>query len=167
MTSTATQTQTYNTADIGKVIDCVAADLDMICQLTGLLSRDTARQYASDVKRMAQAGYLLEANIVLKNSAGIEIRAAKYVVNTNAANLTAQRPGNNDWPRTPGGALTVVVKYSSMWLLTPEAAKVDFRRTLSTTWSDVNMDLSFPGLTQSLDRNYVSNGWGVTKSNYS
>ena len=31
--------ETYTIADIGKVIDCVAADLDMLTQSTGLLSR--------------------------------------------------------------------------------------------------------------------------------
>ena len=54
-------------ADIGKVIDCIAADLDMNSQSTGLLSWDMVKKYASDVKAMAQSGYLLEANIVLKD----------------------------------------------------------------------------------------------------
>ena len=57
---------TFTIADIGKVIDCFAADLDMNAQSTGLLTRDLVKQYAADVKAMAQKGYLLEANIVLR-----------------------------------------------------------------------------------------------------
>ena len=53
---------------------------------------------------LAQKGYLLEANIVLKDSAGRVIRAAKYEVSTDASTLTAQRPGNNLWPRTPAAS---------------------------------------------------------------
>ena len=78
-------TQTYTIADIGKVIDCFAADLDMTSQSTGLLTRELVKGYAADVKAMAQRGYLLEANIVLKDASGNVIRAAKYEVNTDAA----------------------------------------------------------------------------------
>ena len=41
---------------------------------------------------MAQQGYLIEANIVLKDAAGNTIRAAKYEVSTDAASLTASVP---------------------------------------------------------------------------
>src|SRR5712691_1245199 len=111
MSYTETTTQTYTTADIGKVIDCFAADLDMTSQSTGLLTRDLVKQFAADVKAMAQRGYVLEANIVLKNSVGVVIRAAKYEVSTDAGGLTASRPGNNRWPATLGGQLCVVLQY--------------------------------------------------------
>ncbi len=40
---TESVTQTYTTADIGKVIDCIATDLDMNSQSTGLLTREQVR----------------------------------------------------------------------------------------------------------------------------
>src|SRR6266478_8398745 len=98
MMYTETQSQTFTIADIGKVIDCVAADLDMNAQSTGLLTRDLVKQYAADVKAMAQRGYLLDANIVLHDATGKVIRAAKYEVSTDASSLTSHRPGNNLWP---------------------------------------------------------------------
>jgi hypothetical protein len=159
-----TQSQTFTIADIGKVIDCFAADLDMNAQSTGLLTRDLVKRYAADVKTMAQKGYLLEANIVLRDAAGKVIRAAKYEVLTDASSLTAHRPGNNLWPQTPGGDLTVVVQYSKTWRALTDAQRTAFRQTLGATWSSSSTDLSFPSLTRSADRNYVSNGWGVTKS---
>jgi Bacterial HORMA domain family 1 len=166
MSYTESLTQTYTIADIGKVIDCFAADLDMTSQSTGLLTRDLVKQYAADVKAMAQQGYLLEANIVLNDAASNVIRAAKYEVNTNAASLTASRPGNNRWPATPKGELSVVVKNSQKWRDLTDAQRQTFRETLSTNWTSSSTDLSFPTLTRSADRNYVSNGWGVTKSVY-
>jgi hypothetical protein len=167
MSYAETVTQTYTVADIGKVIDCIAADLDMNSQSTGLLSRHTAKSYAADVRFLAQRGYLQEANIVLRNSAGMVIKAAKYEVSTDASTLAAQRPGNNLWPRTPQGDLTVVVKHSQKWMYLPEPQKDAVRQLLATTWSASATDLSFPTLTRTPDRNYVSNGWGVTKSIFS
>lgn len=161
---TETQSQTFTIADIGKVIDCFAADLDMIAQSTGLLTRDLVKQYATDVKAMAQKGYLKEANIVLHDTAAKVIRAAKYEVSTDASSLIAHRPGNNLWPSTPGGELTVVVRYSETWRNLTNSQRTAFRQSLRTTWSSSSTDLSFPTLTRSSDRNYVSNGWGVTKS---
>lgn len=159
-------TETYSIADIGKVIDCVAADLDMNSQSTGLLTRDQVKNYAADVKALAQKGYLVEANIVLHNSSGEPIRAAKYAVSTDASTLTAQRPGNNRWPRTPSGELSIVIRYSQKWHDLTDAQRAAFNQTLSTEWTTSNTDLSFPSLTRSADRNYVSHGWGVTKSVY-
>jgi Bacterial HORMA domain family 1 len=162
-----TELVTFTIADIAKVIDCFAADLDMNAQSTGLLTRELVKQYAADVKVMAQSGYLLEANIVLRDAAGNVIRAAKYEVSTDASSLTAHRPGNNLWPRTPGGDLTVVVQYSPTWHDLTETQRTVFRQNLRTTWSSSSTDLSFPSLSRSADRNYVSNGWGVTKSVFS
>jgi hypothetical protein len=161
-----TQTQTYTIADIAKVIDCIAADLDMNAQSTGLLSRELVKQYAADVKALAQNGYLLEANIVLHDPAGRIIRAAKYEVSTDAYALTARRPGNNLWPRTPGGELTIVVRYTQKWRNLSDAQRAAFKKSLSPNWTASNTDLSFPSLTRTPDRNYVSNGWGVTKTTF-
>jgi hypothetical protein len=166
MSYTESLTQTYTIADIGKVIDCFAADLDMTSQSTGLLTRDLVKKYAADVKAMAQKGYLIEANIVLKDSGGNVIRAAKYEVSTDAGSLTASRPGNNRWLATPGGELSVVVRNSQKWRDLADSQRAAFNETLSISWISSSTDLSFPGLTRYADRNYVSNGWGVTKSVY-
>ena len=163
---TESVTQSFTIADVGKVIDCIAADLDMMAQATQLLTREQVKAYAADVKAMAQSGYLLEANIVLYDSSGEPIRAAKYEVASDGSLLKAQRPGNNLWPRTPGGELGVVVRYSQKWLDLTDAQRAAFKKTLSPGWTTSNTDLSFPKLTRSVDRTYVSNGWGVTKIVY-
>ena len=166
MTYAETITQTFTIADIGKVIDCLAADLDMNAQSTKLLTREQVKAYAADVKAMAQKGYLLEANIVLYDSSGEPIRAAKYEVSSDGSLLKMQRPGNNLWPQTPGGELAVVVVYSQKWRDLTDAQRAAFKQTLSPGWTTSNTDLSFPKLTRSVDRTYASNGWGMTKSIY-
>jgi hypothetical protein len=166
MTYSESLTQSYTIADIGKVVDCLAADLDMNAQSTKLLTREQVTTYAADVKAMAQSGYLLEANIVLYDSSGQPIRAAKYEVSTDGSLLKMQRPGNNLWPQTPGGELSVVVRYSQKWRNLTDAQRAAFKQTLSPVWTTTNTDLSFPNLTRTVDRTYVSNGWGVTKTVY-
>jgi hypothetical protein len=168
MSSTVTQSQTvsFTVADIGKVIDCFAADLDMNAQSTGLRSWESVQKSAQDVKTMAQKGYLVEANIVLEDASGAVIRAAKYEVAADASILTAQRPGNNLWPRTPGGALYVILRYSRAWSNLSDAQRSEVSRSLNVNWSSSSTDLSFPGLTRSSDRSYASNGWGMNKSVY-
>jgi hypothetical protein len=166
MTYSESLTQTYSVVDIGKVVDCIAADLDMNAQSTGLLTREKAKRYAADIKTMAQKGYLLEANIVLKDSFGRTIRAAKYEVSTDASSLTAQRPGNNLWPLTPGGELGVIIQWNQKWRDLTVYQRAAFMQGLSPDWTTSNIDLSFPGLSSTTDRNYVSNGWGVIKSVY-
>jgi Bacterial HORMA domain family 1 len=108
----------------------------------------------------------MEANIVLKDAAGAVIRAAKYEVSTDGASLTANRPGNNRWPATPGGELSIVLQNSQKWESLTNSQQAAFNKTLSATWVASTTDLSFPALTRSADRNYVSNGWGIIKSVY-
>jgi len=164
MTYSESLTQTYTIADIGKVIDCFATDLDMTSQSTGLLNRDLVRKYAADVKAKAQKGYLLEANIVLRDAVGNVIRAAKYEVNTDAGSLVASRPGNNRWPATSGGELSIVLRNSQKWHDLTDSQRTLFNESLNINWVPSNTDLSFPSLTRYADRSYVSNGWGVTKT---
>jgi hypothetical protein len=157
-------TRTFTTADVGKVLDCFAADLDGVGQSTGLRTRDYTKAVASDVKLIAQQGYLSEVNLYLKDTNGKTIRAAKYEVSMDGSSLTASRPGNYLWPRTPGGQLHVHVTYSQTWLNLSETQRVNFKQRLGLQWSAFNLDTSFPMLTRYSDRNYVSHGFGLQKS---
>lgn len=157
-------THTFTMADVGRVLDCFAADLDGIGQSTGLRTRDDTKAIAADVKLMAQKGYLAEVNIYLKTASGTIIRAAKYEVNTNAGTLTASGPGNYLWPRTPGGQLCVHVTHTYAWWELSDLQRAFFESRLLRPWGILNLDTSFPTLRQVFDRNYVSNGFGLQKT---
>jgi hypothetical protein len=163
-TYTESSTRTFTIADVGKVLDCFAADLDGMGQSTGLRTRENTKAVAADVKVMAQQGYLAEVNLYLNDAQGKTIRAAKYVVSTNGASLTASRPGNYLWPRTPGGQLNVHVTFSQTWWMLTDPQKTSFRQRLGLQWGILNLDTSFPMLIRHNDRNYVSNGFGLQKS---
>jgi hypothetical protein len=157
-------TRTFTIADVGKVLDCFAADLDGMGQSTGLITRENTKAVAADVKLIAQQGYLSEVNLYLKDTNGKTIRAAKYVVSTDGASLTASRPGNYLWPWTPGGQLCVHVTYSHKWWNLSATQKDNFKQRLGLQWGTLDLDTSFPMLTRYSDRNYVSNGFGLQKS---
>lgn len=166
MPATGTYTQTYTTVDIGKVLDCFAADFDGISQSTGLRTREDVKAVSADVKLMASRGYLREVNLCLFSEEGVALRAAKYTVNTSAGVLTASRPGAHLWPRTPGGTLSVVVSYSDAWKKLPEPTKAAFHGELNRSWTTTDIDTSFPTLRATADRNYTSNGYGLQRSTY-
>jgi hypothetical protein len=166
-TGTFTYTSTYTITDVAKVVDRFAADFHMIAQATGLASRDRVLDVTHDVKLMAQRGYIDRVDLVLRNAAGTEIRAAKYTVSTDAGGWTSDRPGNNLWPATPGGELHVVVSYASTWW-----ALSDYQRTsfidgaCLRPWSRSDIDLSSPGMTGRFDRRYASNAYGMEREIY-
>lgn len=156
----------YTTADIARVFDCFAADFDMCAQSTGLRDRDDVRKTAADVRAMAQRGYISTVDICLLDANGNIIRANKYAVSTNASLWTAQRPGNNLWPRTPNGNLKLVITQTNTWQALTTQQKAAFIATLNTTWVDCDIDTSYPNLARSDDRDYASNGYGLRKTTY-
>ena len=155
-----TASYTYTTADVGKVVDCFAADLDMVAQATGLWSREDARKVADDIKLMAQNDYLKEVNICLLDAEDEPLRASKYEVAADGSLQAAQRPGNNMWPRIAGTSLEVVFLKKRSW-------PTSFAARLVCSWGSTSLDINFPHLTRQVDRNYVSNGYGFRKSAYS
>ncbi len=167
MSFSDTYTQSYTTADVGKVLDCFAADFDGISQSTGLRTREDVKVLSADVKLMAQLGHLRELNLCLYDAAGRLIRAAKYEVQTEAGSLVAQRPGGNMWPQTPGGLLRVYMKPTKGWQKLGAAEKQALDKRLSRPWSHESLDSSFPTLGRADDeRSYVSNGFGLQRSTY-
>jgi hypothetical protein len=166
VSGTYSTSHTYTIADVGKVLDCFAADFDGMGQSTGLRTRENTKAIAADVKLMAQSGYLSEVNVYLKDANGQTIRAAKYEVIASAGMLTASRPGNYLWPRSPGGQLCVHVTYSEKWESESDVRKEAFRQSLAQAWGTLDLDTSFPMLRRQLDRNYVSNGFGLVKTNF-
>jgi hypothetical protein len=161
---TETYTGTYTIADVRRVFDQFAADYDMAAQSTGLVSDDHVTKVVHDVKTLALEGYVLRVDIVLRDSHGATIRAQRYVVSTNAALWSAQRPWNSLWPWTPGGNLNIVVSYTTKWQGLPADAKSDFRRrSLLLSWTNTEINTAYPDLTGQVDRRYASNGYGLER----
>ena len=166
MAYTSTQTISYTISDISKVVDMFAGDYSMVAQATGLETQDDVAAYVFDIKSFAKNDYLDKISLCLCDSSNNVIRAATYDVVKDATSGSPSRPGNNLWPRTPGGTLAVIVSYSAGWRDLPEARKNSFRSTLKRRWTPSSIDTSFPGLQSSVDRLYASNGYGLRKQVY-
>jgi hypothetical protein len=168
MSTTGTQTQTYTVVDIRKVLDHFAADLTMISQATGLWSAAEVANIVSDLKQFAEEGYLTRINLILKDKAGSVIKAAVYQVDSSAVGWTSERPGNNLWPRTPDGTLTLVASLNQKWWDMQDAGREDFIKShsLQSKWPVSSEDTSFSGLTASSGQRYASNGYGLARKNF-
>lgn len=162
--TTGTQTSTYTTADIRRVLDTLAADLLMMVQATGVSGWTRLRidNTVHDLKVMAENGCIEAIHVALHDGAGTKIRAAKYTVSTSAQGWTTQRPGNNLWPHTPTGSLHIIVSTTDTW----EAALAALGGQLTSTWTTTTEDTTHATLRRTDERRYASNGWGLERGVY-
>jgi hypothetical protein len=159
-------THTYTRADIRRVVNEIAADLDMIAESSGVLTRDEVNDYVADLVTFAQEEYLSEVHISLRNRFGVEVRATRYCFSRAASGWQTQLPGNNLWPRTPGGTIEVGLRYSQEYRQLPLATRAQFLATLRLRVGPSGMDFNHSGLTGWLDRLYASRGFGAEKFNF-
>lgn len=166
MTDSGSYTSTYSASDVIKVADRFAADLVMLSQSTGLLESARASGIIEDIKLMAKRDYIERISVVLFDAVGDEIRARKYVVSKDASLWTSDRPGDNLWPSTPGGDLSVILHYTDTWRNLGDAAQADFQKGLQRPWGPSDVDTSFPGLSGKQGRRYASNAFGLQRTDF-
>jgi hypothetical protein len=136
----------------------------MICQATGLRSREEADRHVADIKIFAEPGYLTQIDVTLFNAAGKELQAVQYKISDAAAGWTNQQPGNNMWPTTPGGTLRVTLSMNKKWFDLGQTQQDEFKRRRGLDWPSAQTDLTHQTLSKQFDRRYVSNGYGMEKN---
>ena len=163
-----TKTNTYTVADIRWVLLNFAADFSMIAQATGLRSKESVAETVVDLIGLAIGGFLEVVDIILWDANDVKLRAVKFAVSTNAEGWVSQRPGNNLWPKTPGGSLQVIATLSTSWWELTESGRNRVRESLGIKgmWSLTNVDTSHHDLTSMVDRSYAKNGYGLQKTLY-
>lgn len=168
MTSSGTQTTTYSVVDVRKVVGCFAADFSMKAQATGLRSRESVAEVVSDLKVFAENGYLSDVQLILKDAEGTEIRGTVYTVSEIAVGWSSDRPGNNLWPRTPGGTLKVIATMNQSWWDKTDSEKAAFmsRNSMYGTWAKNTDGTTLANLSSSAGQRYASNGYGWQRTNY-
>lgn len=160
-------TNTYTVADVRRVLNSLAADFSMIAQATGLRTRESVDNTVEDLKCFAEKGYLKTVDLILYDALGIKLKAARYTVSEAAGGWVVQSPGNNLWPRTPGGRLREVITYTPEFLKLTPAARTAFELGLNVSWEPTDVDLRHLELRGVRDRCYASNAWGVEKMLFS
>lgn len=159
MSQTATRTATYTDADIEKVVTRVRADLVMIGDSTGGWSSDQSRNYAHDVEELAKEGYLKHVDVTLFEG-GQEVKATRFVINTDASGWTSSRPGGVCWPRVASPYLRIILSYNSSY---DDAARQKMGSRLKIGWTPTNEDTSHSSLARGGGRDYASNSYGIQR----
>lgn len=163
MSQTYSATETYSVSDIEVVLRRVTADLVMIASSTGAITEDTARNWGHDIELLAKNGYLRMVDLTLLSS-GIEKKAARFEVNTQSGELTMNRPGGVLWPKLPYPELRIVLYYNDAYDTT---AKEKMRDKLWIGWVPSSADTSHSSLNAGAGRDYVSNGYGMQRKDFS
>lgn len=162
MTATATASATFTSVDVGKVVRRVGADLAMIADSTGGWSSDQVAKYVHDIELLANEGYLRQVDVTLY-SGGVEKKATRFVVNTSAAGLTNQRPGDALWPRYADPDLRIILSYTSAY---GTAARARMKPKLKIGWVTSHDDISHASLSRGGDRSYASNAFGMQRMDW-
>ncbi|MBU9478029.1 MULTISPECIES: HORMA-1 domain-containing protein [Burkholderia cepacia complex] len=162
MSETYASTETYSVADIEIVMRRVCADLLMIAGSTKAVTEEKARNWAHDIEVLAKNGYLRMVDLTLLY-AGVEIRATRFVVNTDSGDLSSSRPGGVLWPEIPGAELRIVLSYTDAY---DAAAREKTKSRLRIGWVASNADTSHAGLTSGTGRDYMSNGYGMQRKDF-
>ena len=163
-----TGTQTKTVADVRRVLNSFGADFSMKAQSTGLRTREDVEGTVADLIAYADAGYLVTIVLSLRDASGKEIRGSRYVVSENAIGWSNDLPGNNLWPKTPGGELKLIAEMSQSWNKLNVQGQEDAKKRIGikTNWGNTNADTSFSGLSGTQDRQYSSNGFGLKRWTY-
>jgi hypothetical protein len=111
---------------------------------------------------LAKAGYLAWVDVTLL-SYGVEQRAVRFNVNTDAGSLTSSRPGGVLWPKVPDPHLRMILSYTSAYT---DDARAATRPKLKISWSPSNADTSHSSLTSSGGRDYASNAYGMQRKDW-
>ena len=162
MSQTKTASATYTVVDIENVVRRVKADLIMIADSTGGWTPDEARDYTHDIEALAKAEYLKHVDVTLL-SGGIETRATRFQVNTEAGKLTSSRPGGVLWPKVPNPYLRIILSHTNDYT---GAAREAMKNKLKINWMPTSADTSHAGLTATGERDYASNNYGIQRKDW-
>ena len=162
MSQTRTASATYTTTDIENVVRRVKAVLTMFAYSTSGCTPQKAADYAHDVEVLAKAGYLAWVDVTLLQY-GVELKAVRFDVDTDAGTLSTSRPGGVLWPRVTGAELRIVISYTDAYT---SSAREATRSKLKIGWTASSADTSHSGLSSSGGRNYVSSTYGMQRKDW-
>jgi hypothetical protein len=163
MSQTYSTTETYSVADVEVVMRRVTADLVMIASSTGAVTERIALDWAHDIEVLAKNGYLRNVDLTLL-SYGVEKKATRFEVNTQSGDITTSRPGGVLWPTLPYPELRIILHYTETY---DAAAKEKLGGKLNIGWMPTTIDTSHSTLNSNASRDYVSNGYGMQRKDFS
>lgn len=169
MYNTHTNTSTYTVVDIKKTFENCEADIRMIARRTNKWSMDYVDNIMHDVIKLAESKYLKSVDIALQDTTGNVIKATKFLVNESGTATSSERAGRNDWDNIPSTNLTVILAYTTKWMLLSSEEKSKFKNdhVFKVSWSNSSIDNTFPHLSSSRSQLYASKGYELKKTTFS
>lgn len=161
-TATATATSTYSAADVENVFRRFRADILMIADSSGAITRQKAEDYAHDAEYLATRKFLKKIDVTLMVGEQ-EQRALQYDVNEKAGGIGTSRPGGVMWPRLQGGWIRIILTYTSAYTLEARQAASS---KLKVNWVSSSASTQHLSLTASGGRDYTSNAFGLQRKDF-
>ena len=96
-------------------------------------------------------------------SNGVEVKAVRFEVDTDAGSLTTSRPGGVLWPKVSGAYLRVIAR---LHRCLHSHAREAIKSKLKMGWGPSNADTSHANLISSGGRNYASNAYGMQRKDW-
>jgi hypothetical protein len=162
MPDTITVSATYTALDVEKVVRRVGADLTMIADSTGGWTSAKTADYVHDIEELAKARHLKYVDVTLF-SGGVEVKATRFVVNTDGSGLSNQRPGDALWPKVSNTHLRIILSYNKGY---DDAAREKMKPKLKIDWVVSYDDTSHTMLTRGGDRSYASNAFAMQRMDW-
>lgn len=162
MVATYTSPETYSVVDVEASFRRFRSDILMIADSTKAITREEAENYAHDAEYLAKREYLKAVDVTLVND-GVERKALRYTVNERAGDLETSRPGGVLWPRFKDAYVRVILLCTSKY--TDEIRKAT-KPYLKVSWGLTHDDICHSGLSTISARNYVSNSYGLQRTDF-
>jgi hypothetical protein len=161
-TISSSKTFSYTSEDVSKVVRRFTTDLRMIAESSRSMTEAEAAKYGHDVEYLAQRGYLKMVDVTLL-SANVEVKAVQYLVQIGSNDLTPSRPGGVLWPEVSQPFLRIILTYTSDYT---SALKEETKPKLKIPWTPTEVSTSHVTLKESGARDYSSNGFGVSRKDF-
>lgn len=161
-TSSVTETSTYSASDVENVFRRFRADILMIADSSGAVSRQRAEDYAHDAEYLAARKFLKKIDVTLMVG-DQEHRAVQYDVKEEAGGIGTSRPGGVMWPRLQGGWIRIILTYTSAYT---SEARQSAESKLRVGWTPSSASTQHLSLTASGGRDYTSKAFGLQRKDF-
>ena len=161
-TVSTTTTSTYSAVDVENVFRRFRADILMIADSSGAITRQEAEDYAHDAEYLATRKFLKKIDVTLMVG-DQERRALQYDVKEEAGGINTSRPGGVMWPRLQGGWIRIIFTPTATYT---QEAKQATSSKLKVNWTPTSASTQHISLTASGGRDYTSNAFGLQRKDY-
>ena len=155
-----------NKHEIEKLHKSIATDFKIVTRKTNFWDMDFCHCVLHDIKKMLLFGYVESVSLILSDSMGRPLKAKKYIMIISNHSID-NRPGTIDWDEDDGSGLNVVLTHTITYQNLSQEHKNTFQiDQLKSPWSPTGIDVSFPGLFNTIDKTYSHEGRGINRIDF-